>query len=639
MSSAAGSRPPEIPTARARRLRWKDLVSLRQDLVSKAWRFLATERRALLGLTLLAVIAAQAESVALVLIALIADTVARGSGNVEVSVGPISVELGVVTTGLGALAMVGAAAVLVYTYGRLAARAWARLERGDRDRIVLAYAESDWEYQSTQKSSRMQGRLRLMSARANTFSGLVGWSRAVATIVVFVAVAAVMSPLAAAVIVGCGAALSLAVLPIRLKTVRIARRTADVEVNLTEDFGDAVDQGPDVHVFGAWPAFINRFMTRSNSLERLRDRAGAVKALLPVVYQYGALLIIVVIMVVASMSETSGELGRFAASALLLLRSVQYGQMLQVSLQQIASSVPAVEFLQKEMDAPPPRVVPGELPLDALESLELRGVGYEYPGTEQSALSDVTLSLRPGVIVGLAGPSGSGKSTLAQILLRLRWPTAGQYVVNGHDAQVFSAESWSRLASHVPQEPHLLHGTLTENVTFFDDSIPVEAVVRSLETVGLRTLIETLPGGLDAQLGPTGRSLSGGQIQRLAIARAFVRSPRLVVLDEPTSALDVNAERMIGDALAALRGRSDVLVVVIAHRPSTLALCDQIVVLNGGRVSAVGRSEDLAEQNDFLAATWAAGAAVEPTSGAGLIVDTNTADRPVHVPSRLGEPA
>jgi ATP-binding cassette, subfamily B, bacterial len=616
--------------------RWKDIVSPRQDLVSKAWRYLASERRALFGLVLLAVVAAQAESVALVFIALIADAVARGSASVQIDVGPISAEMAVLATGLGALATVGVAAVLVYTYGRLAARAWARLERGDRDRIVLSYAKSDWEYQSTQKSSRLQGRLRLMNARANTFSGLVGWSRAVATILVFVTVAAVMSPVAAAVIVGCGVVLSLAVLPIRLRTIRIARRTADVEVTLTDDFGDAVDQGPDVHVFGAWPAFIDRFMARSSLLEQLRDRAGAVKALLPVVYQYGALLIIVAIMIVASLGETSGELGRFAASALLLLRSVQYGQMLQVSLQQIASSVPAVELLQRETDAPPPRVMPGDRTLDSLERVELRGLGYQYPGSDQPALSDVSLVFRPGVIVGLAGPSGSGKSTLAQVLLRLRWPTSGEYLVNGRDAKEFSADSWSRLASHLPQEPHLLHGSLTENVTFFDPSISVDDVVRSLETVGLKPLIETLPSGMDTPLGPTGRSLSGGQVQRLAIARAFVRSPRLVVLDEPTSALDVNAERMVGEALGALRARPDVLVVVIAHRPSTLALCDEIVVLHGGRVAAAGRSEDLAEQNEFLAATWAAGgAAMELNSGASDS-EPSEADAPVRVPYEAG---
>jgi ABC-type multidrug transport system fused ATPase/permease subunit len=101
--------------------------------------------------------------------------------------------------------------------------------------------------------------------------------------------------------------------------------------------------------------------------------------------------------------------------------------------------------------------------------------------------------------------------------------------------------------------------------------------------------------------------LSGGQVQRLGIARALVREPRLVVLDEPTSALDVNAERVIADALASLRGRTDMVIVVIAHRPSTLALCDEIVVLQDGQVTGVGRSEELALESDFMAATWSTG--------------------------------
>ena len=210
---------------------------------------------------------------------------------------------------------------------------------------------------------------------------------------------------------------------------------------------------------------------------------------------------------------------------------------------------------------------------------------YRYPGTGNPALSGLSLDLRPGRIVGIAGPSGSGKSTLAQILLRLRWPTTGEYIVNGMPANEYAVASWNRLVSHVPQHPGLLHGSLAENVSFFNNSISRSQVAAVLREVGLQELVDSLPGGLDAVLGPTGRSLSGGQVQRLGIARALVRNPALVVLDEPTSALDMNAERIIGEALTALRGRSDVLVIVIAHRPSTLELCDEIVMLDAGRQS------------------------------------------------------
>lgn len=577
---------------------------LRRDLISTAWRHLAGERRAVLGLGVLALAAAQVESAALVLIALIADSVARGAANLEGELGPLVVDEPVTEVAILTLVGIVGAAFLVFTHGRLAARVNARLEREDRDRIVRTYAGADWEYQSGQTSSRAQGRIRLMRSRAKAFSGLVHWFRGAASIAVFVAVAAAMSPLTALIIVGFGILLSSAVLPIRLKTRRVARQTAEVEVELTEEFGEAIEQGPDIHVFGAWPIVIDRFDARSSRLQTLRERTGKLQSMLPVVYQFGALALILLILLAAAMSGADGEVGRFAASAMLLLRSVQYGQALQQSLYQIANAVPAAEVLHRELRVPPPRKVPGERALDNVEQIELRDVGYQYPGAQQPALSGVTLELRPGVIVGLAGPSGSGKSTLAHILLRLRWPTTGRYLVNGRDAEEYSTESWTRLVSHLPQQPHLLHGSLADNVTFYDDSISRSRVEASLQAVGLHELIETLPGGLDAQLGPTARDLSGGQVQRLGIARSLVRAPRLVVFDEPTSALDVNAERIVGEALAALREQPDVTVVVIAHRASTLALCDEIVVLNEGRISVVGRSDELARRSDFLAATW-----------------------------------
>jgi len=576
----------------------------RRDLVSKAWRHLSDERRTLGGLAVLSVLAAQVEAVALVLIAVIADGAARGTTAAEMTAGPIHLSLPISTAAILAATGILITAALVLWTGLQSAKTYARLERESRNWIVTSYAAADWEFQSTQKSSRVQGRLlRLMDARAVAFGGLVGWTRAVVTIVVFVGVAAVVSPLAAAVIMAFGIMLSLAVLPIRRAIVRLGGRTADEEVGLAVDVAEAADHGSDVHIFGAWPAFLSRFDAKSRSLEALRARLGATKNLTPLVYQYGALILILSILLVAVAMQSDGEIGQVAASALLLLRSVQYGQQIQHWLQQIAESVPRIELLERQLAAPKPRFVPGDRTLDRIDRLDLADVCYQYPGSDQPALTNVSLTLAPGRIVGLAGPSGSGKSTLAQILLRVRWPTSGQYLINGFSVQEYSPDSWHRLVSHVPQQPRLLHGSLAENVSFLDETINADQIAECLRAVGLEDLMD-LPGGLAADLGPTGRSLSGGQVQRLGIARALVREPKLVILDEPTSALDVNAERLVGDALAALRGRSDVLVVVIAHRASTLAFCDEIVVMQDGRVVAAGRSDEVALESEFLARTW-----------------------------------
>lgn len=578
-------------------------VTMRRDLISTAWRLLARERRSVVGLGALAVFAAQVESAALVLIALIADAVSRGEKDVAGTLGPVDLSVPIAQAGMAGLIAIGVAALLVFTNGRLTAHVMARLERQDRERIAHTYATADWEYQATQSSSRIQGQLRLMSARSRVFAGFVGWMRGVASISVFVIVAAAMSAVAALTIVGFGIVLSLAVLPIRLSARRLARRTAETELGLTDEFVDAIDQGADVHVFAAWPTILRRFENRSRTLQTLRERTGTLQNLLPVVYQYGALALIMIIVIAASLTQSTSGFGSFAATALLLLRSVQYGQTLQQSLYRIAAAAPSVDALERELNVPLPRTVPGDQVLDRIDLVELRDVEYTYPGASESTLTGVNLEIRPGRIVGLAGPSGSGKSTLAQILLRLRWPTAGRCTVNGRDASVYTADSWARMVAHLPQRPQLLHGSLSENVTYFNMDITTDQAAAALRAVGLSELLSTLPDGMETQVGSTARNLSGGQVQRLGIARALAREPGLVVLDEPTSALDTNSERLVGEALEALRGRPNMIIVVIAHRASTLALCDEIVVLDNGRVAAAGRADSL--DNEFLAATWA----------------------------------
>jgi len=574
----------------------------RAVLVSEAWSYLSSERRKLVGLAALSVLAAQAEAAALVLIALMADGAARGSATLQVEVGPIDVDLMISTAGVLTGVAIAFAALLVLINGYSSAKVTARLERDSRDEIVSTFAAADWEYQSTQKSSRVQGRvLRLMNARADAFSGLVRWCRALATVAVLVAVAAAMSPWAAVVILTFGTILSFAVFPIRRWIIRLSKQAAEHEVSLAADIAEAADHGSDVKVFGAWPAFLDRFGVRSHLLQGIKARLSMVKVLMPVVYQYGALALILLILLAASTADATGEIGYFAAAALLLLRSVQYGQQLQASLQQIAEAVPRIELLIREQRIPPPRFTPGTRTLQDVERLYLQGLSYKYPGSSTPALNRVSLDLQPGAIIGIAGPSGSGKSTLAQILLRLRWPTSGQYLVNGLPADEYSSVSWNRLVSHVPQQPHLLHGTLAENVSFLDDSISHNMIAKCLDSVGLTELLDSLPMGLDTPLGPTGHNLSGGQVQRLGIARALAREPRIVVLDEPTSALDVNAERLVREALEALRRRANMLVIVIAHRPTTLAVCDEVIVLRDGRVVAAGSSEVVARENEFLA--------------------------------------
>ncbi|MBM6999976.1 thiol reductant ABC exporter subunit CydD [bacterium] len=235
-------------------------------------------------------------------------------------------------------------------------------------------------------------------------------------------------------------------------------------------------------------------------------------------------------------------------------------------------------------------------------TLELRGVGLTYPAAGAPALRDVSLRVSGAARVGVIGPSGSGKSTLVGVLAGFMAPTAGTIgIATGAGAvegpSALRARAWRDQVAYLPQDPHLFHATLRENVTFYRPEADEDAVARAVAVAGLDELVATLPQGLDTVIGDAGRQLSGGQAQRIALARAFLDDRRRVLLfDEPTAHLDVETE------LALKRRMLDVmdgrLVVFATHRLHWVRDMDLVVVLERGRVAQVGTPEELRASED-----------------------------------------
>jgi ABC-type multidrug transport system fused ATPase/permease subunit len=203
-------------------------------------------------------------------------------------------------------------------------------------------------------------------------------------------------------------------------------------------------------------------------------------------------------------------------------------------------------------------------------------------------LVDVDLELRAGEMLGVVGASGSGKSTLSALLLRLRAPTAGTILAGDVDLADVAPAAWARLAAYVPQDSRLIRASVADNIRFFRAGFGDHDVRAAARAAHLEDEILALPDGYATDIGPGARDLSGGQRQRLAIARALLQHPSLLVLDEPTSALDAHSEQLIGRTLAELKGATT--IVLIAHRPATLELCDRIVEVAGGRVRELPRA-------------------------------------------------
>jgi ATP-binding cassette subfamily C protein CydD len=244
------------------------------------------------------------------------------------------------------------------------------------------------------------------------------------------------------------------------------------------------------------------------------------------------------------------------------------------------------------LEAPLPVASGGSAVLSGGEiRIEVAGAHYTYPDG-RVALRGVDLLLEPGKLLALIGPSGAGKSTLANLLLGFVTPDQGSVRIDGRKLADIDARAWRAAVGWVPQRPQLVYGTLSENLLLARRDATAGETWRALEQAGAAEFVRALPKGLQTVVGERGVGLSGGEIQRLALARALLRDARLVVLDEPTANLDATAAGGILSTLGRLReGR---VVLVIAHRVSTVAAADVVAVLEDGRIVETGTPGELA---------------------------------------------
>ena len=230
-------------------------------------------------------------------------------------------------------------------------------------------------------------------------------------------------------------------------------------------------------------------------------------------------------------------------------------------------------------------------------SIAFEGVGFRYPGADRRALDQASLEIAHGEHVAVVGPNGCGKTTLLSMLVRLFEPEAGRVLVDGTDIAGIDVRTLRRQIGVVTQEATIIKGTIEQNVRFGLRGPDRSDVERALRRSHAWSFVERMPGGLDAMVGEQGSSLSGGQRQRLAIARALLRDPAILIMDEATSQIDAESEEQINEAIAEFgAGRT---VLVIAHRLSTVLACERIVVMDHGRVVDTGRHDELLGRCDL----------------------------------------
>jgi ATP-binding cassette, subfamily B, bacterial len=350
-----------------------------------------------------------------------------------------------------------------------------------------------------------------------------------------------------------------------------------------------------------------RFWRLSDAYRRSRLRAQRYIALYFPFVQSLSTIAGAVVLLVAAGQMRSGALTAGALIAYLLYIDLLFSPVQQLSqvfdgYQQAAVGLRRIRDLLRTPTSTPQARHP-RLAVHGPGRIEFRDVHFSYGG-EREALADVNLTVAPGETVALVGETGAGKSTLVKLVARFYDVTSGSVLVDGVDVRDYDLESYRRRLGVVPQEAHLFAGTVRDAIVYGRPEASDAEVEAAARAVGAIDMIARLPGDFNHQIAERGRNLSAGQRQLIALARAYLVDPDILLLDEATAALDLATEAAVTEATERLTARRTTLVV--AHRLTTAARADRIVVVDGGRIVESGSHGDLLAADGAYASLWAA---------------------------------
>jgi ABC-type multidrug transport system fused ATPase/permease subunit len=543
------------------------------------------------------VVAGFCESIILALLAEIATALVNHTSDLNINLGPIHI-----SSSVDQLLLVGVAVALLraalqlslsYLPARIAADSRATLQR----ELFAAFTNASWSVVAGESEGTFQELATSQIIQAT--NGVIYASTALTAAFLFfvlVASALIIETVTAVVVMVAGLALFLVFRPLNGIGKHQAQALSSAQVDYASGIHDAVSTAEEARVFGVGAV-------RQKQIDILaagvRDRFFSTQFVGRLVGGgYQALLLLLLVGGVGILHATgaAGNLASIGAVILLLVRASNSAQMVQGNYHMMLQSLPYLDRLYEAQRLyRQVRLDSGSRALTATPSIAFEGVKYSYV-SGRPVLEEVTFAVEPAEAVGVVGPTGAGKSTLVQLLLRLREPDAGSYRVAGQPAMDYSPSEWAKRVSYVPQESRLIHGTVADNIRFYRN-LTDDVVQHAARLAHIHEEIERWPLGYRTIVSQRANAVSGGQRQRLCLARALAGSPFMLVLDEPTSALDARSEALVQQSLAALKG--ELTLFVIAHRMSTLHLCDRIMVLRHGRVEAFASPEDLMETNEF----------------------------------------
>jgi ATP-binding cassette subfamily C exporter for protease/lipase len=285
--------------------------------------------------------------------------------------------------------------------------------------------------------------------------------------------------------------------------------------------------------------------------------------------------------------------GMMFAASFLMGKAIMPIQMIVQGWPQVALALSAYHRLSELINGNPNREYTMSLP-NPVGNIQVENVFVAPPGQNRPVVQSVSFSIEPGDLLAIVGPSASGKSTLAKCMIGVWKPLAGKVRLDGADMHTWNREELGPHLGYLPQDIEIFEGSISENIARFTDFNPQD-VIAAAEDAGIHQMILRMPEGYDTRVGPGGVGLSGGQMQRVGLARALFKNPTFVVLDEPNSNLDDVGEKALAEALLKIRQRKGTAVIV-THRLSALSLANKMLVMRDGKLSLFGPTKAVMEE-------------------------------------------
>jgi subfamily B ATP-binding cassette protein MsbA len=376
---------------------------------------------------------------------------------------------------------------------------------------------------------------------------------------------------------------------------RYSARAQEKMADMTSILQETISGIRVVKAFGMEEAETNKFFHHTGAYLRSFMKRQRAEALAPVMTEFLGAAGGLVVLYYGGMQVLSGNLLSpkwFLAFLFFMLSMIKPAKTLSQAVAKIQDGMAAGKRIFTILDTEPDIVdCDGAVDIDGIrESIEFVGVSFKYD-TSDYVLRDVGFKVSKGQVVAVVGPSGAGKSTLVDLIPRFYDPTSGSVRLDGRDLREITLKSLRRIMGIVTQETILFNDTVRNNIAYGSEDLPVESVIGAAKAANAHEFITSLPQGYDTVIGDRGVRISGGERQRLAIARAILKDPQILIFDEATSSLDTESERLVQDAIERLL--SSRTNFVIAHRLSTVTNADLILVIEDGRLVEIGRHEDL----------------------------------------------